>query len=192
LPAGAASNNRFSWLLNIFIFNSLRRICTRHPTFGETRLRMVRLRDKNPQISHPEPLCRAQKQIRPAGFVHKTPLLPFRPREEGAADRRCRPEGSQILVEQCGSTEVHCGSAPEAWRWEGIDRLPKKRQSERAASETAARPTKTTANLPADLYGQMWQLIARERGAGRRLTAQTVMVEALREYLKARKKGGAA
>jgi hypothetical protein len=27
---------------------------------------------------------------------------------------------------------------------------------------------------------------------GRRLTAQTVMVEALREYLKARKKGGAA
>ena len=81
---------------------------------------------------------------------------------------------------------------PEAVRREGIDRLPKKRQSEKDASETAARPTKTTANLPADLYGQMWQLIARERGAGRRLTAQTVMVEALREYLKARKKGGAA
>ena len=96
------------------------------------------------------------------------------------------------MIEQCGSTEVHCGRAPEARRRKGIDRLPKKRQSEKAASEAAARPTKTTANLPAELYGQMWQWIARERGAGRRLTAQTVMVEALREYLKARKKGGAA
>jgi hypothetical protein len=82
---------------------------------------------------------------------------------------------------------------PEARRREGIDRLPKKHQRETAANdETTARPTKTTACLPAELYGQMWQLIARERGAGRRLTAQTVMVEALREYLKARKKGGAA
>ena len=96
------------------------------------------------------------------------------------------------MIEQCGSTEVHCGRAPEARRRKGIDRLPKKRQSEKAASEAAARPPKTTANLPAELYGQMWQWIARERGAGRRLTAQAVMVEALREYLKARKKGGAA
>jgi hypothetical protein len=75
---------------------------------------------------------------------------------------------------------------------EGTDNLRKKRQSETVERETAVPPTKTTASLPAELYGQMWQLIARERGAGRRLTAQTVMVEALREYLKARKKGGAA
>jgi hypothetical protein len=52
--------------------------------------------------------------------------------------------------------------------------------------------TKTTANIPADLYGQMWQLIACERTAGRRLTAQAIMVEALREYLEARKKDAAA
>jgi hypothetical protein len=118
--------------------------------------------------------------------------LLFRPSGRRTACRRLRLKGSKILVEQCGSTEVHCGRAPEAGHREGIDRLPKKRQSEKAAGETAARPTKTTASLPAEIYGQMWQLIARERGAGRRLTAQTVMVEALREYLKARKKGGAA
>lgn len=54
------------------------------------------------------------------------------------------------------------------------------------------KPTKTTACIPADLYGQMWQLIACERSAGRKLTAQAIMVEALREYLEARKKGAAA
>jgi hypothetical protein len=118
--------------------------------------------------------------------------LPFRPSGRGTACRRLRLKYSKILVESCGSTEVHCGRAPEARRREGIDHLPKKHQNEKAASETAARPTKTTANLPAELYGQMWQWIARERGAGRRLTAQSVMVEALREYLKARKKGGSA
>src|SRR4051812_39745314 len=38
-------------------------------------------------------------------------------------------------------------------------------------SEMVAKRTKTTASIPADLYGQMWQLIANERIAGRRLTA---------------------
>lgn len=52
--------------------------------------------------------------------------------------------------------------------------------------------TKTTASIPADLYGQMWQLIASERSAGRRLTAQDIMVEALRDYLESRKKDAAA
>lgn len=58
--------------------------------------------------------------------------------------------------------------------------------------ETMAKRTKTTASIPADLYGQMWQLIANERIAGRRLTAQNIMIEALREYLEARKKEAAA
>jgi hypothetical protein len=55
-------------------------------------------------------------------------------------------------------------------------------------SEMIAKRTKTTASIPADLYGQMWQLIADERIAGRRLTAQDIMIHALREYLEARKK----
>ena len=58
--------------------------------------------------------------------------------------------------------------------------------------ESAEKRTKTTTSLPADLYGQMWRLIARERSAGHRLTAQDVMLEALREYLNAREKGVAA
>ena len=66
------------------------------------------------------------------------------------------------------------------------------RRKRAAGKGSTACRKNTTANLPAELYGQMWQWIARERGAGRRLTAQAVMVEALREYLKARKKGGAA
>jgi hypothetical protein len=55
-------------------------------------------------------------------------------------------------------------------------------------SEMVAKRTKTTASIPADLYGQMWQLIANERIAGRRLTAQDIMIDALRKYLEARKK----
>ena len=59
-------------------------------------------------------------------------------------------------------------------------------------SEMIAKRTKTTASIPADLYGQMWQLIANERVAGRRLTAQDIMIDALREYLEARKKEAVA
>jgi hypothetical protein len=55
-----------------------------------------------------------------------------------------------------------------------------------------AKRTKTTASIPADLYGQMWQLIACERSEGKRTTAQAIMIEALREYLEARKKGASA
>jgi hypothetical protein len=58
--------------------------------------------------------------------------------------------------------------------------------------EMSDKRTKTTASIPADLYGQMWQLIASERSAGRRLTAQDIMVEALRDYLESRKKDAAA
>lgn len=59
-------------------------------------------------------------------------------------------------------------------------------------SEMIAKRTKTTASIPADLYGQMWQLIANERIAGRRLTAQDIMIDALREYLEAKKKEAVA
>jgi hypothetical protein len=59
-------------------------------------------------------------------------------------------------------------------------------------SEMVAKRTKTTASIPADLYGQMWQLIANERSAGRRLTAQDIMIDALREYLEARKREAVA
>jgi hypothetical protein len=59
-------------------------------------------------------------------------------------------------------------------------------------SEMIVKRTKTTASIPADLYGQMWQLIANERIAGRRLTAQDIMIDALREYLEARKKEAVA
>lgn len=59
-------------------------------------------------------------------------------------------------------------------------------------SDMEAKRTKTTASIPADLYGQMWHLIASERSAGRRLTAQDIMIEALREYLDSRKKEAAA
>ena len=59
-------------------------------------------------------------------------------------------------------------------------------------SEMVAKRTKTTASIPADLYGQMWQLIANERIAGRRLTAQDIMIDALREYLEARRKEAVA
>ena len=59
-------------------------------------------------------------------------------------------------------------------------------------SEMTTKRTKTTASIPADLYGQMWQLIANERVAGRRLTAQDIMIDALREYLEARKKEAVA
>lgn len=59
-------------------------------------------------------------------------------------------------------------------------------------SEMITKRTKTTASIPADLYGQMWHLIASERGAGRRLTAQDIMIKALREYLETRKKDAAA
>jgi hypothetical protein len=55
-------------------------------------------------------------------------------------------------------------------------------------SEMIAKRTKTTASIPADLYGQMWQLIANERIAGRKLTAQDIMIDALREYLETRRK----
>jgi len=58
--------------------------------------------------------------------------------------------------------------------------------------EMLEKRTKTTASIPADLYGQMWHLIASERSAGRRLTAQDVMIEALRDYLESRKKDAAA
>ena len=59
-------------------------------------------------------------------------------------------------------------------------------------NETIEKRTKTTASIPADLYGQMWSLIASERSAGHRLTAQDVMIEALREYLVSRRKDAAA
>jgi hypothetical protein len=65
--------------------------------------------------------------------------------------------------------------------------LPKKRQE-----KILVKPTKTTACIPADLYGQMWHLIACERSAGRRLTTQAIMVETLRKYLETRKTGTAA
>jgi hypothetical protein len=64
--------------------------------------------------------------------------------------------------------------------------------NEVSQEKTAEKRTKTTACIPADLYGMMWQLIASERGAGRRLTAQDVMIEALREYLETRRKDAAA
>ncbi len=62
----------------------------------------------------------------------------------------------------------------------------------RPQSEMVAKRTKTTANIPADLYGQMWHLIANERCAGRRLTAPDIMIDALRDYLDVRKKDAAA
>ena len=58
--------------------------------------------------------------------------------------------------------------------------------------KTTEKRTKTTACIPADLYGMMWHLIASERSAGKRLTAQDIMIEALREYLEARRKDAAA
>lgn len=48
---------------------------------------------------------------------------------------------------------------------------------------TAERPTKTTASIPADLYGQMWQFIARARTRGQKLTVQQILITALRDYL---------
>jgi len=54
------------------------------------------------------------------------------------------------------------------------------------------RPTKTTVTLPSDLYGQMWQVIANERSAGKKVTAQDIMIEALRDHLTARQKEVAA
>jgi hypothetical protein len=59
-------------------------------------------------------------------------------------------------------------------------------------SEMVQKPTKTTVTLPSDLYGQMWQLVANSRSAGKKVTAQDIMLEALREYLAARKKEAAA
>jgi hypothetical protein len=38
----------------------------------------------------------------------------------------------------------------------------------------------------------MWQLIGSERGAGRMLTAQDIIIDALRNYLETRKKAAAA
>ena len=58
--------------------------------------------------------------------------------------------------------------------------------------EKAERPTKTTANIPADLYGQMWGLIAQARGRGEKLTVQQVLVSALRNYLAEKAKDEAA
>lgn len=54
------------------------------------------------------------------------------------------------------------------------------------------RPTKTTVNLPPDLYGEVWQLIARERSGGKRLTTQDIMIDALRVYLNSKRKEAAA
>ncbi len=54
------------------------------------------------------------------------------------------------------------------------------------------KPTKTTITLPSDLYGQVWQLVAKERSAGKKVTAQDIMLEALREYLAAKQKEAAA
>ena len=54
------------------------------------------------------------------------------------------------------------------------------------------KPTKTTASIPADLYGQMWHLIAHERSHGRKLTVQQVLIASLRSYLEERVKEDAA
>jgi len=70
--------------------------------------------------------------------------------------------------------------------------MPKTLPIDASASIAADKPTKTTASIPADLYGQMWHLIARERSAGRRLTAQEIMIDALRIYLADRLKVDAA
>ena len=59
-------------------------------------------------------------------------------------------------------------------------------------SEMTLKRTKTTVSIPADLYGLMWQLIGSERGAGRMLTAQDIIIDALRNYLETRKKAAAA
>jgi hypothetical protein len=58
--------------------------------------------------------------------------------------------------------------------------------------QDVVKPTKTTVSVPADLYAEMWFLMAGERGAGRKLTAQEIMIDALRDYLHARKQAAAA
>ena len=54
------------------------------------------------------------------------------------------------------------------------------------------KPTKTTASIPSDLYGQLWSLIARERTRGNKLTIQQVLIDSLRSYLAERIKEDAA
>lgn len=49
--------------------------------------------------------------------------------------------------------------------------------------EKTGKPTKTTASIPADLYGQMWAQIAEARRRGVKLTVQQILVSALRDYL---------
>jgi hypothetical protein len=125
-----------------------------------------------------------------SGFVHKTPLcrLIFLLREKVVEQGRALGKNAvKNSFGQCGSTEVHYGRIAGMQSSGKDHQLPKKRQD-----KTLVKPTKTTACIPADLYGQMWHLIACERSAGRKLTAQAIMVEALREYLEARKKGAAA
>jgi hypothetical protein len=58
--------------------------------------------------------------------------------------------------------------------------------------EPVDRPTKTTASIPADLYGQMWQFIARARTRGQKLTVQQILITALRDYLLKEAKDAAA
>ncbi len=59
-------------------------------------------------------------------------------------------------------------------------------------SEMMQKPTKTTVSLPADLASEIWEMIAQERRAGRRITQQDIMLGALREYFAGRKKEAAA
>ena len=53
------------------------------------------------------------------------------------------------------------------------------------------KPTRTTAVIPADLYGDLWELISAERRAGRKTTMQEIINDALRKYLAERKSDAA-
>lgn len=57
--------------------------------------------------------------------------------------------------------------------------------------KTTAKPTRTTAVIPADLYGDVWEEIAKEKRAGHKVTMQEIINDSLRLYLEQRKKNAA-
>jgi hypothetical protein len=59
-------------------------------------------------------------------------------------------------------------------------------------NEMVQKPTKTTVSLPADLGSEIWDMIAEERRAGRRVTQQDILLDALRCYFAGRKKAAVA
>jgi len=73
-----------------------------------------------------------------------------------------------------------------------MNRLNPTRVLPRSEEATLDKPTKTTASIPSDLYGQLWSLIARERTRGNKLTIQQVLIDSLRTYLAERLKEDAA